>query len=370
MKKRSRLILYAIIAIVLSLLAYRIVSKLSSKSERAARPQASLIVETETVKLGSITKTLSLTGNILPNAQVTLYSQVPGIVEKITVDEGDSVKKGQLIALIDASKYKLQLEQAQAALEMAKVEEENSTKEYKRMKELYEDSAISQQQMDSTEARYRSAQAQLVQANATYGLAFKTYKDCQLTSTINGVVAKRFIDSGELIVASVAPIVTIVDIRKVKISVYVNEEDFSLIKPDLEAKISVDAYPNRVFEGKVSKVGSVIDTSSRKVEAEIAVDNPDRALRPGMFARLELVVASKEGVPVIQYDYASQDTGGYYVFLLNGNVAEKRYIKLGIVDRGLMEVASGLSGGETIVSFGQKRLKDGDKVEVLAGGNK
>lgn len=369
MRKRSKLIIYVVLIAVVALLAYRIASKLSSNPEKSVKPQSRLIVEAEPVKLGSITKTLSLTGNILPDAQVTLYAQVPGVVEKITIDEGDSVKKGQLIALIDASKYKLQLEQAQANLELAKVNEESTKKEYQRMKKLYEDNAISQQQMDAIDAKYKSAQAQLLQANAAYELALKTYKDCQITSPFDGVIAKRFIDAGELIATSMTPIATIVDIKKVKISVYVNEEDFALIKPGLPAKILVDAYPDRIFEGKVSKVGSIIDASSRKLEAEITVDNGDAALRPGMFARVELAVASKADVPIIQYDYALKDLDGYYVFVLEGDIAKKRYIKPGLINGELMEVVSGLSEGEMIVSFGQKRLKDGDKVEVATKGD-
>ena len=368
MKKRSRLIVYIILILVAAFLVYRIVTRLTSKGGQKTRAEIQLIVEAERVKLGSIQRTLSLTGNILPDAQVTLYSQVPGIVEKIAVDVGDHVKKGQLVALIDTSKYELALEQAKAAYEMAKVNQDNNEKDYKRMKELFESNSISQQQMDANEARYKAGEAQLVQAKAVYDLANKTYGDCHVASTIDGVVAKRFIDSGALLVAAVAPIVTVVDMSKVKISVYINEDDFSFIKLDLDATVSVDAYPNRTFKGKVSQVGSIIDMDSRKVDAEITIDNADKALRPGMFARVELVVATKGNVPVIQYDYALQDTDGFYVFVLNGDKAKKRYIKPGIMDGGMMEVTQGLSEGEEIVSFGQKRLKDGDKVVISTGG--
>lgn len=368
MKKK---IIISLLLVIIAIVVIRGVQNKSKNTPKLANNQLeeSIPVSVITVKEDDIKDLLSLTGNILPNAQVTVFSLVPGEVEKIFVKEGDYVRKGEVLARIDYERISLALEQAKAAYELGKVSLDAAEKEYNRMKGLYQKGSISEQQMDGIETRYRQAKAQYDQLKAAYELAKVQANDAQIKAPINGIIAKKFLDEGEIIVASSmmknSPLVTIVDMDKVKISAYVIEKKLAQLRLGLPANIKVDAYPDRSFIGSITRISPIIEPTSRSFEIEITIDNPDRLLKPGMFAKVEIILQEKTNVPVINLDALNREDGNIFVFKVEKDVVKKVPIQLGITVENRGEVVSGLGVGDKVVLIGRQRLKDNSKVKVV-----
>jgi RND family efflux transporter MFP subunit len=334
------------------------------KSEEYAIP-----VAVDKVKLGTARDVVSTTGNIAPETLVTLFSNVPGAVTQILVKEGDKVKKGQIVALIDKEKAALQEKQAQAGLDMARANLANMEANRKRLEGLYKQNAIPKKMWDDIETGCLAAKGQVDQVESMLGLARSQLNDANITSTMNGVVAKRHLDPGEVVTSAqmmkVAPIVTIITWEAVKVLIGINEKDSSRIKVGQTAEIRVDAWPGRTFTGKVTNIAPIVNPLNRTVEVEVMIDNKDGALKPGMFARVNIVVNVHENAVVIPFDAVIESEAGRNVYVVEGDRAVRRDIKSGYQEGVNLEVASGVKSGENLVVLGQQRLKDGVRVKPL-----
>jgi len=301
------------------------------------------------VKKYTIERKLDFTGNIEPNKKNNLGAQMAGKIQKIYVDAGDRVKKGDLLVQMDDA----QLTQARVQYELAK-------QDYQRMKPLLAEGSISQQQFDQIKGRYESARA-------AYELILE---NTRIRAPFDGVVSTRWMNEGEvftLIPGAAGPpaILTLMQLNPVKIKVNVSESDFSRIHLGMPAEIRVDVLPNQQFSGKVSRIDPAIDPLSRTFSIEITVPNEKEILRPGMFARVSILVGKETVVAVPRSTLIRQvGTSHYYGFVVQNGIAHRRDIKRGATFNHLIEVLDGLQEGEQIVIEGQYRLKDGSKVSV------
>ncbi|MBW2079089.1 MAG: efflux RND transporter periplasmic adaptor subunit [Deltaproteobacteria bacterium] len=359
---------------------------------------------------------LHLTGTIISEARVDVLSKVSGILEKIQVEQGDRIKANQVIAMVEREEKEAHLQEAQAALDVlrarwaqmetgARPEEitqseqlvrqtkaswETSLDNYMRLKNLKERDFISQQRLDEamlqvtiSEAEYRSAKekltllrkgarqedrdallAQIRQAEAALRLAQIHLKNTTIRAPISGIISKRFLDQGAF-VSTTAPIVRIVAMDRVKALVQVVESDLAQIRVGAKADIHVDAYQEQVFRGEVSRISPTVDPESRMADVEIEVENMDHRLKPGMFARVNLVVQRRDGVLLLVKDSLIRERGHTRVFVHENGRALLREISLGLEGEKYVEVLRGLREGEEVIVAGQYELKDMMPVRVI-----
>ncbi len=365
-----KLIILIVVLVLLGGVGYRVYKAIESKKmgEEKAGEVMEVQVRAAEVGLGTVEDKLSLTGDIEPQHEVTVYSKVSGKVERIAVDIGDKVKKGELIAEIEKEKLILQVERLEASLEAAEINVKKLRKDYERIKSLFEKDAVSRQKMDNTDTAYRSAQAQAKELKAALGLARLHLADSKIYAPIKGTIARKFIDEGEMIIdASMtknAPLVTIVDMDTIKVMVNVNERDIVGIKIGQEAKVKVDAYPNKVFIGKVSNISPVLDLLSRTAPIEIEIINPEHLLKPGMFARVEIVIEKHENVLIVPIKAVIYQDGKKRLFIMEQGIARLREVKTGVENGGMVEIASGLKEREKVIIEGAYGLKNGDRVRI------
>lgn len=193
------------------------------------------------------------------------------------------------------------------------------------------------------------------------GVQFEPYP---VKSPINGVVAKFMFDPGAQ-VAPQYPLAVVVNIDTVLIKTSVVEKDYARVKYGQLAKIYTDAYPERWFEGRISKIAPVLDRASHTADIEIRIPNPEHLLKPGMFVRVSLVVDKKENVPVIPKTAIIKRMGKDLSFVLNsGNLIEERELKLGFYDLEHYEVLEGIKAGELVVAENLAILKAGVKAVI------
>jgi multidrug efflux pump subunit AcrA (membrane-fusion protein) len=391
-----------------------------TEKELKAKPRENqkrqIPVEIVPLHRGSLDRRLHLTGTIVSEAMVDVFSKVSGILESIKVEQGDRVKADQVIAMVEREEKEAQLQEVRAALDIlrarwtlietgarpeelaqaeqlvrqAKARWETRLDDYKRLKNLKERDFISQQSLDDaelevtlSEAEYSSARekltllrkgarqedrdallAQIRQAEAAVRLSRIHLKNTTIRAPIGGIVSKRFLDRGASVSAN-TPLVRIVAMDTVKALIQVVESELAQLKAGAIAEIHVDAYREEVFQGAVTCISPTVDPESRTADVEIQVDNRDHRLKPGMFAQVSLVVQRRDGVLLLSRDSLLRENGPARVFVHDTGRASLREVSLGLAGEQHVEVIGGLREGDEIIVAGQYELKDGMPVKVI-----
>ena len=277
------------------------------------------------------------TNNIMPQAGAR--------IRKINVEVGDYVGKGQVLAEMD----RFQLEQLELQIQTDEVE-------YARLKGLYEEGGVSQSDFETAELGYK------VRKTNYQNLLENTI----LRSPINGFVTARNFDVGDMFSMS-APLFTVQQVVPVKLLVGISENEYTKVKKGDVVSITVDALPGRTFTGKVNRLYPTINAATHTFNAEVIVQNADRALRPGMFARVTVNFGTNHRIVLPDRCIVKQEgTGQKFVYLLKpDDTVSYVPVTLGRHMGAEYEVVDGVREGDTVVSKGQSILKDGVKVVVL-----
>ena len=337
-------------------------------------------VEVELVSAGSIEETIELTGWIKANQIVDVASKVAGRVESLrvlsgdgdlvaVVEEGVLVKKGQQLAIIDHNVYLAQLAAAKASVKAKEIELADAERERKRIVALYEGGSATEQSKDKAVTAAELSAASLSLAEANLELAQINLRESTIFSPIDGIVTAKHIDEGNLI-RSGDQIVTIADMKTIRVIVAATEKYGAQITVGMPANIKVDAFAGRVFDASVHSIHPALDAQTHTIQIEIRLDNDELLLKPGMFARVTLITKRKGNVVVIPRDVV---LGGkidkHYVYVVEeasaDKIARKHFVEIGIKQADRYEITDGLKAGQTLVVNGMNYLADGISVEVV-----
>ena len=326
--------------------------------------EAIVPVETEDVILGQVIQSIFYNGDINAEYEVMVFSKIPDRIEKYFVDEGDAVRRGDPIARIVATT----IEQAVRQAEAMKI---NMDAEYERAKKLRKEDAMSQQQFDAIEA-------QATQARAAYLSAKSQLSDATVTAPISGIIGKRYFEAGDM-AAPTMPVASVVQMDRVKIKVDATETDLGKLNVGQKAEITVRSYPERIFTGKLTRISPVLDPLTRMATVEIMLDNAEKLLKPGMFARAEIITGVLTDVVVVPRDVVIESTTlksvdgkdtvskNYFVYVVNDSSrAEQRKLEVDYVNHQNIAVRSGIKLGEKLVVAGQNNLREGSSVLVVS----
>jgi HlyD family secretion protein len=269
----------------------------------------------EGVTRGPITEVVSATGDVSAIVTVNVGSQVSGTISKLYVDFNSQVKKDQPLADLDPRLFRAALERAQAGLASAQADVEkaqaqlnDSARVERRMKELLEQKLVSQQDVDSAvatreqnAANLSSTKAKVLQARADRDQAATNLAFARITSPIDGIVVSRAVDVGQTVAASfqTPTLFTIAnDLTKMQVLAHIDEADVGKVHERQEARFTVDAYPGEEFSGNIREVRQAPNTIQNVVtyDAVIAADNPERKLRQGMTAAVKVLTSHKDDV--------------------------------------------------------------------------
>ncbi|MCL2561541.1 MAG: efflux RND transporter periplasmic adaptor subunit [Rikenellaceae bacterium] len=300
-----------------------------------------VLVRTAVATLEDVEQTAVFTSNIAPAQQNSIAPQAPGRIDRILVDVGATVTRGQLLATMDPTTYN------QVAVQLA-----NAEADYERIKRVYDAGGVSKQTLDQVETQVAVARTQ----------AANLRENVELRSPIAGVVTARNFDPGNLYNGAV-PLLVVMQISTVKVTLSVPERFFPMVRKGMAAAVTVDVYPGRTFEGKVSLVHPAIDMATRTFTLEVEIPNPAGELRPGMFSRTELSFGSEPGVMIPDVAIQRQaGTNDRYVFVEAGGVAERRLVTTGVQVGDRVNILSGVEPGDRVVVAGISRLMQGTRV--------
>ena len=365
-----------LILIFMSILSIALVTGCSRTGSNAEEAVAAIPVEVKTVGLGNVVQSLSYNGDIKAEFEVKVFSKIPDRIEKFFVDDGDKIARGAPIAKIVATTIEQAVRQAEASLIAAQAQEANLRVEHERAQRLYQENAMSKQQYDGIETQYEAIKAQVQQAKAAVATAKSQLSDATVTAPITGIIGKRYYEEGDM-AAPTLPLVSIVQMDRVKISFNATEEDLGKLAVGQTALVHVKSYGEQSFEGKIMKISPVLDPMTRMAEVEVLVDNPNHRLKPGMFAQVEVTTGVIENVIVVPRYTALENTSlrrvegkdevikNYYVYVVNNNQAEQRKLNVQYVNHQYIAVDSGINIGEKLVITGQNNLRDSSLVAIV-----
>ncbi|MDD4921565.1 MAG: efflux RND transporter periplasmic adaptor subunit [Bacteroidales bacterium] len=317
------------------------------KAETPSDPQV-ILSEVKDVKSLGI---LHYSGSIEPFQSIPLTFQTNGIVQKVLVNEGDIVRQGQLLATVDKT-------DAQSMYEMTLSKYKQAKDAYKRLKEVHDNGSL-------PDVKWVEMETNLQQAESSLEIAKNNLNKSNLYAPVSGIIGKRNIDPGMNSIGSTFSPLEIVKIESVYVKIAVSENEIAKIKKGLHARFTVSALGDKTYEGTVTNVGVVADRISRTYEVNILVRNQNMDMKPGMVCDVNLGITPDKnimGVPYSAVDNDSDNNKFVYVVDVKTKRAHKRIIQTGNYQNKDIEVISGLSLGEKVVSEGKQKLSDHCKV--------
>ena len=375
----KRIVTYTLIAIVLAagtFFAFQGIKKEKEGHVESGLAESAVPVTVSAVVQHEFQNELHAVGTLKARVTGLVSPKVPGNVETVLVDIGDRVKAGQVVIKLDRINFELAVNRAAAAFSASKsgvsrttVQLEHAKKEFRRASNLLAEKVIPQSRFDNAEAAYKAAGDALAaakdqrnQAKAVLQTAKQHLKDTQIRSPNPGDIVERNVEIGQS-VAPGAPLLRVLDQSILKADIDLPESDFSRVATGTPAVIKVDALKDQRFSGKVSLINPMVDRKTRTFRVRIEAPNPAAKLVDGMFARVQLLAAQRTALAV-ERDALQRlpGSGTYYVFVVSGDKAMKRTLKIGVIKDRYAEVLEGLKEGEKVVASGAGRLRSGAKV--------
>ena len=376
-----------------------------------------ITVRTQKIEKRTITQKVNAIGKLNPETEVKISSEASGEIITLPVMEGDTVKKGQLLARIKPDIIETQLQQYQAALDASKTDIdyqksslERAEYEFDRVRELYKDEYVSKQDLDraktnldQTRSQYQNSLARYEQAKASLKQIQRNASRTTITSPIDGIVTSLNVEKGEKVLGTVQNMGTemmiISDLSVMNTNVDVDENDIVLISLGDTSNIQIDAFPDKVFKGVVQEIGHSAKLSAQSsqdqvtnFEVKIRLLDLDPKMRPGMSCNVDIETETRAdvvAVPLQSVTVRVNSMGGKekskirkvsnkkqvepkpqtVVFKVKGDVVSSVSVETGISDQGYIELTSGLEEGAEIVSGSftaiSKELYDGAKIKVM-----
>ena len=349
---------------ILGIIAFRIYLNMAANQERAQRvfQGTQVSVDTEKVERKSILPTLVFSANLDPVWSADISPKVDSRLDKLYVDEGDVVKEGQVLAQMDILELSAQIYQLEGVLYEALAESNDAAVEYERNKKLYAQDAISKQALDNSKYRMEMMRGRYTAAQGGLNALNERRDAATIRAPRDGVITRRHVHAGYY-VKSGSPIVSIADTRTLLAKADISEGQITSVIMGAEAEIAVSAYQDKMFSGNVSRISPLADLPARTFKTEISVPNSTNELRAGMFATVHIKGKVRDNVIVIPQTAIVMREDQKTVYIVNSeNVVQQVLLVTGAIENDMVEIISGLSEGDTIVTSGQNKLRQGVKI--------
>jgi HlyD family secretion protein len=372
---------------------------------RGGRGQT-VAVDTTTVQRISVQRQVDLSGTLLSPDQAKISSEVAGIIREVRVQLGTEVKAGDVLVRLEPLELQLALDRAESALRQVEAQlgidrsqdkqppadeqvasvrqaianRDDARAAFERAQQLNGRGLLTRADRDTAETRLKVAEANyqaaldsvhslkasLQDRRASYELAQKKLADAVIKAPVAGSVSERLVQPGEFIREN-TPVATIVQMTPLKLKTAIQEKYASLIRPGQTVEFDVEAFLNRKFRGRIAYVSPAVDQSTRTFAVEALVDNDDRQLKPGFFAKGVVMTRVDDEVMAVSDDAISTLAGVSTVYVIDGGKARQQQVVIGARQDKLVEVTSGLKGDETLATTNLSQLATG--VSVLTGGS-
>jgi membrane fusion protein, multidrug efflux system len=341
-------------------------------------------VEVLQVSPTDLTEVIDVVGSLAPKFQTDVKSQMKGLVREVYVTEWVPVRKGSVLAKLDAREEDVVLQKADADMAAARANllaaetaGRRAEREYQRALKLKESGLMTQQNLDDALTGKEAAEAAIASARAQANAAEKGvhYADTRLSkmviiSPIDGVVSYRDVNVGDLVgeMGAQKPLFRIVDNRILDLTVNVASRYLEKIQVGLPVTFTTDAFPGKDFTGKVSFINPVVNDTDRTVQVRIEVPNKDQVLKGGLFVKGRIIAGTRKNIlqvprsALVNWDRL-KNMGK--VLIVEKQTARLVAVQTGAAEGDLVEIVSGLQGGETVITRGGFNVRQGDRIKII-----
>jgi membrane fusion protein (multidrug efflux system) len=360
MKPASKKVIKAILAVFALFVILAAIKGLQIFTMISAKPP--MPVETVTsavVKEEDWAPVLSAVGSISAVQGAVVATELGGVVSQIAFENGSTSKKGDLLVQLDASAEEAQLHSAEADVELARADLERS-------RDLAARKVISKAELDAAESKFKQKNASVDQMRSM--ITKKTIR-----APFDGQLGIRQVNAGQMINAG-QQVVSLQSLDPVFADFALPQQHFAKLSQGLEIRVTTDAVPGRVFNGKLTAVNSMVDVATRNVSVQATLENPDHVLRPGMFAKVEVVLPEKARALVIPGSAISYAPFGDSVFVIDkrkdpktgkeSQTIRQQFVRVGEARGDLVSITKGLKAGDMVVSTGVFKLRNGMAVTI------
>ncbi len=424
-RHRVTLVLFLLLGVIVALVVLRLREQQARAVPRQSREIQVGVVKPER---RAFEVTLSFTGDVHPNRQTAIFAKTSGYIRAIHAERGDFVKTGALLVEIEPTEAETALDQSQAAiataeagLQVARTNLEsakanllnqqalvaraqavlsNDRRQAERLAELYQKGLVSAQDRDNagtsyeasqavlraqeaqvevarvqittTESQVRLAESQVAQQQAGRRMAQMRVDDTRVLAPFSGYVAEKRLEVGASVSSQAAAtsnasiaILTLQDIDPVKVQVEVPERDVSRIRPGNVVRVTSDAYPGRRFSGRVGRVVHALDPRTRTMGVEVDIPNPENLLKPGMYARIDLVVEVRQNALLVPLEVLTGAEGQPTVLVVRDGKVASAVVELGPTDGPQVQIVKGLAPDAEIIFQGKELVRDGMAVKAV-----
>ena len=370
-KSSSKFVIYGLVLIIIIIAGYFIISSFTSS---AIEVKLTTVVKQSPAKSNAI---LTASGYVVAQRKAAIASKGTGRLIYLGVVEGDKVKKDQVIGRLEDNDIRAQLEQAKANLLLQQADLNDAKNTFDRIKELFEKGLSSQQEYDQAEANYNRILASIEVAKAGVQVAEVALENTLIRAPFDGTVLTKNAEVGEIVApfggstTSKTAVVTIADMKSLLVETDVSESNIEKIKEGRECEITLDAYPEKSYQGYVFKIVPTADRSKATVLVKVGFKNYDSRVLPEMSAKVSFLSEKNENeenqLPVLTIPLSAVDelNGKKIVYLVNDNKAVQKDISTGRLLGNYVEVISGLKEGDEIINDLNGKIKDGVQVKVL-----
>ena len=327
-----------------------------AKNERPPTP-----VDIAGARLDSVLVTLEAIGTARANESITMMSDEMGLVSKIHFSEGAQVNEGDILVSLDSGIQQAEIEINRAEIAVHQARLENARQLYARAERLRQSQNVPEARVDELAANLKAAEAEVKRWEAALTATRVRLSKREVRAPFSGRLGMRNISVGALVEPG-DPIVTLDDITTIKLDFQVPERNLAHLQPSQEVTAETDAYPGRIFFGRVAAIDSRIDAVTRAVSVRALIDNADEALKPGMFLLVELGVSIRHQAVIIPEEAVVANGTQQYVFIVDEGQARQSSVELGQRMVGEVEVVSGVLAGEAIIVGGVQKVRDGASV--------
>lgn len=370
LKKITRIVLC--FCLLMSFLIVVIIPFGCSREKAGNQPQQlrknPVKVKVQPVQRGAVIHTLEYKGTVFPWKRANIGPETSGRIKIIYKKQGDRVKKGDLLAELDTTTLKLQLKQAEAALEVAEAAHKDALLNVNRLKKLFQKNAISKMQLEKAELNLETAFTREKNARATKDLVRHNLDNAYMNAPFDGIVTSKNSEEGDIInpmMGMGTSVITLMHLNTVKVILDVTSEEIEKITVGQPCTVQVTTLPEETFKGEVYSKNLAADLVSKTFKVEIKIENPRLKIKSGIFAEVSIEISRKENCLIVPLSAVIRGGDIHYVVLYQEGKAKYQNIKVGEQDQRVVEITDGLSRGQLVVVQGNYDLKEGALISYL-----
>jgi len=345
----------------------------ATKNAKASGPPPAVPVGVASVKQGDFNVYLTGLGSVEAFYTVSLKTRIDGQIMQVNFNEGQDVKKGDLLIVIDPRPYQVALEQAKANLQKDEAQLTNAKAQYDRNKVLYEQGVIAKQDLDTMQASFGTYEGTIAADKAAISNAELNLTYCYIKSPIDGRIGLRQVDPGNYVTAAGnTPMVVITQLHPIAVVFTLPQEQLQTVREHMRSgSLVVDAYSQddqkKLATGKLQTIDNQIDATTGTAKLKAVFDNPDSMLWPNEFVNAHLLLETRKDAVTAPASAILRGPDGSFAYVVDANnTVQMRPVQVALTQGSTVVVASGLQNGDKVVTDGQEKLQAGSRVAPQA----